>query len=92
MTKNIVPGVSYSSVINPYWAKMNIPGIPAGHVNVNVKVSSNVASNALSVLNNTADIFDWADTIPGSLLPQIQAKAANRYNWSISAGRRTTYS
>ncbi len=79
VTKNIVPNASFSSDLNPYWAKMNIPGIPAGHVDVNVKISANVSSNALSVLNNTADIFDWADTIPGSLLPQIQAKATGRY-------------
>jgi len=90
VTKNIVPGVSYSSDINPLWAKMNVPGIPAGHVNVNVKVSSNVASNALSVLNNTADIFDWADTIPGSLLPQIQTKAASRYKL-VNLGGSTYY-
>ena len=31
------------------------------------------------MLNNTADVFDWADTIPGSLLPQIQSQAADRY-------------
>ena len=59
---------------------MNIPGIPAGHVDVNVKISSNVDSNALSVLNNTADVFDWADTIPGSLLPQISSKASDRFS------------
>jgi peptide/nickel transport system substrate-binding protein len=79
MITNIVPNQSFSTVRNPQWSKMNIPGIPAGNVDVNVKISSNVDSNALSVLNNTADVFDWADTIPGSLLPQIQAKASNRY-------------
>jgi len=80
MTTNIVPNVSFSSVRNPYWAKMNIPGIPAGHVNVDAKISSNVSANALAVLNNTADIFDWAEVVPGSLLPQIHAQAANRFN------------
>jgi peptide/nickel transport system substrate-binding protein len=90
MTTNIVANVSFSSVRNPYWAKMNIPGIPAGHVNVNVKASSNVSSNALSVLNNTADIFDWADTIPGSLLPQIHSQAANRYRL-VNLGGSTYY-
>ena len=38
MITNIVPNQSFSVVKNPYWAKMNIPGIPAGHVNVNVKI------------------------------------------------------
>ena len=70
---NITPGQSYDVVKNPNWTP--IPGIPSGHVNVDVKVSPNVSSNALAVLNNTADVFDWADTIPGSLLPQIKAKA-----------------
>jgi peptide/nickel transport system substrate-binding protein len=58
---------------------MNIPGIPSGNVNVNVKISSNVDANALAVLQNSADVFDWADTIPGSLLPQIQSQAKDRY-------------
>jgi peptide/nickel transport system substrate-binding protein len=79
MITNIVPNASFSLVQNPQWSKMNIPGIPAGNVNVNAKISSNVDSNALSVLNNTADVFDWADTVPGSLLPQIQSQAADRY-------------
>jgi peptide/nickel transport system substrate-binding protein len=80
---NIVPNASFSLVKNPEWSKMNIPGIPAGHVNVNVKISSNVDANALSVLNGTADVFDWADTIPGSLQPQIQAQASSRYQKKV---------
>jgi ABC-type transport system substrate-binding protein len=85
---NIVPNQSYSVVKNPNWTP--IPGIPSGHVNINVKISSNVTSNALSVLNNTADVFDWADTIPGSLLPQIHAKAAGRFQ-NINRGGSTYY-
>ena len=53
MITNIVPNASFELVKNPHWATMNIPGIPAGHVNVNVKIYSNVDANALSVLNNT---------------------------------------
>jgi peptide/nickel transport system substrate-binding protein len=79
MITNVVPNQSFSLVKNPQWSKVNIPGIPPGNVNVNVKISSNVDSNALSVLNGSADVFDWADTIPGSLLPQIQSQAASRY-------------
>jgi peptide/nickel transport system substrate-binding protein len=85
---NIVPNQSYSVVKNPDWT--SIPGIPSGHVNVNVKISTNVTSNALSVLNNTADVFDWADTIPGSLLPQIHAKGAGRFS-NINLGGSTYY-
>ena len=85
---NITPGQSYDVVKNPDWTP--IPGIPSGHVNVDVKVSPNVSSNALSVLNNTADVFDWADTIPGSLLPQINAKAKDRFA-NVNLGGSTYY-
>jgi peptide/nickel transport system substrate-binding protein len=85
---NITPEQSYDVVMNPHWN--SIPGIPAGHVNVDVKVSGNVSSNALSVLNNTADVFDWADTIPGSLLPQIKAKASDRFA-NVNLGGSTYY-
>ncbi len=90
MTTNIVPNQGWESKINPYWSKMNIPGIPAAKVNVQVKLSTNVPSNALSVLNNTADVFDWADVVPGSLLPQIKAKAADRFS-QINMGGSTYY-
>jgi peptide/nickel transport system substrate-binding protein len=69
---------------------MAIPGIPAGHVTVDVKIDSNVSSNALAVLNNSADIFDWADTIPGSLLSQIQSTAAGRFRF-VNLGGSTYY-
>jgi peptide/nickel transport system substrate-binding protein len=85
---NIVPNQSYSVVKNSNWTP--IPGIPSGHVNINVKISTNVTSNALSVLNNTADVFDWADTIAGSLLPQIHAKAQGRFE-NINLGGSTYY-
>jgi peptide/nickel transport system substrate-binding protein len=85
---NITPEQSYDVVKNPDWTP--IPGIPSGHVNVDVKVSANVSSNALAVLNNTADVFDWADTIPGSLLPQIKAKATGRFA-NINLGGSTYY-
>jgi peptide/nickel transport system substrate-binding protein len=77
MVNSINIGASFDVVKNPDYTP--IPGIPAGKVNFEEKINSNVEANALSVLNNSADIFDWADTIPGSLLPQIKAKAAGRY-------------
>jgi peptide/nickel transport system substrate-binding protein len=88
--KNIVANQSFEDVLNPNWSKMNIPGIPAGHVNVNVKVDANVTANALAVLNNSADFFDWADTLPGSLLPQITAQAKGRFNL-VNLGGSTYY-
>ncbi|HWF55900.1 MAG TPA: ABC transporter substrate-binding protein [Solirubrobacteraceae bacterium] len=87
---NIVPNQSYDVVKNPHWASMGITDIPAGHDNVDVKISSNITSNALAVLNNSADIFDWADTIPGSLISQIQSQAASRYK-SVNLGGSTYY-
>jgi peptide/nickel transport system substrate-binding protein len=87
---NIVANTSFTAVQNPNWAKMAIPGIPAGHVTVNVKIDSNVDANALSVLNNSADFFDWADTIPGSLLPQIKSQAQGRFRF-VNLGGSTYY-
>jgi len=77
---NIVPNVSFSLTQNPHWAAMAIPGIPAGHVTVNVKIESNTTTSAEAVLNNSADVFDWADTIPGTLLSQIESQASSRYS------------
>ena len=87
---NVVPNVSFNLIRNPHWAAMNIPAIPAGYVNVTAKISANVDSNALSVLNNSADVFDWADTIPGSLLPQIQSQASDRFK-QVDLGGSTYY-
>ncbi len=42
------------------------------------------------MLNNTADVFDWADTIPGSLLPQIKSQAGDRFS-QINLGGSTYY-
>jgi peptide/nickel transport system substrate-binding protein len=79
MITNVVPNQSYSVVRNPKWSQDNIPGIPAGHVDIAVKINPNTQSEAERVLNNTADIFDWADTIPPSLLPQIESHASDRF-------------
>ncbi len=75
-------------VKNPDWTP--IPGIPSGHVNVDVKFNPNLTSNALAVLNNTVDVFDWADVIPGSLLPQIKSRATGRYT-NVNLGGSTYY-
>ena len=82
MIANIVPNQSFDLVKNPKWASMAIPGIPAGNVNtIHTKISANVDANALSVLNGSADVFDWADTVPGSLLPQAQS--SGRYQKKV---------
>jgi peptide/nickel transport system substrate-binding protein len=80
MVKAIVPNHSFDMVKNPFWAKMHIPGVPAGHADaIDVKIGPNVTANADSVLNNTTDIFDYNDTVPGSLEPQIKSKASDRF-------------
>ena len=75
---SVTPNVGYTLVRDPYWTP--IPGIPSGNVNqIVAKISSNTTANALSVLNNSADEFDFADTIPPSILPQIASQASSRY-------------
>ncbi len=90
VVKNIVPNQSFSVVRNPLYAKEAIPGIPSGHADVDVKINANVESNALSVLNNSNDVFDWADTIPGSLVSQIKSQATGRYK-QVNLGGSTYY-
>jgi peptide/nickel transport system substrate-binding protein len=75
---SIVPNVSYTEIKNPYWTP--IPGIQSGYANkIVAKISSNTTASGLSVLQNSNDVFDWADTIPPSLLTQIQSQASDRY-------------
>ena len=43
-----------------------------GNMNVHVKIESNTTTEASEVLNNTADVFDWGDTIPPALIQQVE--------------------
>jgi peptide/nickel transport system substrate-binding protein len=80
MFKSVTPNKGYTMVQNPHWASQNIPGIPAGHIKqFNIQYVSTPQQEATEVLNNQADYFDAADEIPGSLLPQIQSKASDRF-------------
>jgi peptide/nickel transport system substrate-binding protein len=73
----ITPGQSYQLVKNP---KYDIPGQPRGHADtINYKVNSNVLANAQQVLQNQADVFDPGDTLPSSILSQVQSQASDRY-------------
>ena len=80
MIKNVVPNRRATSSRNPDWTDSTIPGIPAGKVDINAKIATNTQTEAEQVLNNTADVFDWADQIPPALLPQIKAQAADRFS------------
>ncbi len=77
--ENIVPNRSFEMVRNPNWSKDAIPGIPAGHVNVDVKIVSNNQTEAEQVLDNSADVFDYNDTIPPTLLSQVESQAKARF-------------
>ena len=77
--KNVVANVGFDLDVNPSYAAQAIPGIPAGHVNVHVKVESNTTTEASDVLNNQADVFDWGDTIPPALIQQVSSQASARF-------------
>jgi peptide/nickel transport system substrate-binding protein len=65
---------------NPRFARFDIPDIPVGHLDtIDVKIVSNTQSEAQQVLNNQADVFDPGDTLPPSLLPQIESTARDRF-------------
>jgi peptide/nickel transport system substrate-binding protein len=76
---HVVPNQSFDMAGNPHWAAEAISGIPSGHTNIQVNVVTNNQSAAEQVLNNTADVFDWNDTVPGTLLPQVHSQASARY-------------
>ncbi len=72
---NVVPNQSFTMQINQTYNAEQIPGIPPAHVNVNVKIEANNQTEAESVLNGTADIFDPGDTLPPALISQITASS-----------------
>jgi peptide/nickel transport system substrate-binding protein len=74
---SVVPNKSFALVRNPHYSE--IPGIPAGHVDVDVKIVANNQTEAEQVLNNSADVFDYNDTIPPTLLSQVESQASGRY-------------
>ena len=81
MIKDVSPNRSFTLVRNPHFAGLGIPGIPKGHLDtIKVTITSNTQSEAEQVLQDQADAFDAGDTLPASLLPQIQSKAAGRFS------------
>lgn len=76
---SVVPNKSFVLTRNPRFTASTIPGVPAGHVDVNVKIVSNNQTEAEQVLDNSADVFDYNDTIPPTLLTQVQSQASDRY-------------
>jgi len=80
MITDVTPNRGWTLKKNPSFAGLKIPDIPTGHLDqINAKVVSNTQSEAQQVLNNQADVFDPGDTIPPSLLPQINSTAKDRF-------------
>ncbi len=74
---NVVPGQSFTMQRN---SRFNIPGIPQGHLQtINVHIQPNTLAAAQQVLNNQADNFDPGDTVPPTLVSQIQSSAGDRF-------------
>jgi peptide/nickel transport system substrate-binding protein len=81
MIKDVSPNRTFTLVKNPHFASLGIPGIPKGHLDtIKVNITSNTQSEAEQVLQDQADAFDAGDTIPPSLLPQIESKASGRFS------------
>ncbi len=73
----ITPNQTYTLVKNP---NFDVPGLPRGHADkIIFQVNTNVTADAEAVLNNQADVFDPGDTLPASLLQQVQTQASGRY-------------
>lgn len=86
MFGKIVPNASYTLVKDPSFAGFNIPNIPAGSVStVDVNVDSNTQTEAEQVLNNQADIFDPGDTLPASVLQQVQSQSSRYTKESLAS-------
>jgi peptide/nickel transport system substrate-binding protein len=77
----VQPNRGFTLVKNPRWASQHITDVPAGHLDkIVVKITSNTQTEAQQVLNNQADAFDPGDTLPPSLLPQIEKQAKDRFS------------
>jgi peptide/nickel transport system substrate-binding protein len=80
MITDVVPNKSFSLVKNPKFAALNIPDIPVGHLDrIDVTIQSNTQTEAQQVLNNQADNFDAGDTLPPSIVPQVNSQASDRF-------------
>ncbi len=76
----IVPGKSFSMIKNAVWSKLGLPYLPtSAHLDLDVRITGNAAANAKAVLDNSADVFDWPETIPADLLPEVERTARKRY-------------
>ena len=78
---DVSPNRTFSLVKNRRFAALDIPQIPTGHLSrITVQITSNTQTEAEQVLQNQADAFDPGDTLPPSLLPQIESQASDRFS------------
>ncbi|MGH3420706.1 MAG: ABC transporter substrate-binding protein, partial [Streptosporangiaceae bacterium] len=76
----ITPNQSYTLIKNPAFNGVPASSVHTGHADKIVyNVNSNVLADAQQVLNNQADVFDPGDTLPASILQQVQTQAKGRY-------------
>jgi peptide/nickel transport system substrate-binding protein len=74
---DVVPGRSFALVRISGWPSSSVD-VPAGHLDIEVRITGDATANARAVLDGAADVFDSADQIPPSLLGRVR-RAANRY-------------
>ena len=87
MITSVRPNISFTLAKNPTFKSLGIPGIPDGYVNnIDVTIESNTNTEAQQVLDNQSDEFDWSDTLPPTLVSQVQSQAASRYKNETLAG------
>ncbi|HEU4722945.1 MAG TPA: ABC transporter substrate-binding protein [Gemmatimonadaceae bacterium] len=81
MITNVSPNRGFTVERSPSFASLDIPDIPTGHLDtIRVTIVSNTQSEAQRVLNNEDDVFDAGDTLPPSILPQIESQASDRFS------------
>ncbi len=76
---NVISNRSFELKRNPNWPAHSIPGIPSGHADIDVRIVSNNQSEAEQVLSGSADVFDYNDTIPPTLISKVESQASERY-------------
>jgi peptide/nickel transport system substrate-binding protein len=77
---SVVPDRGFTLTRHPEFAKLRIPGIPAGSIDtIAWKIVSTNLAEGEDVLENRADVFDSGDTIPPGLLGRIRAQAGDRF-------------
>jgi len=82
---DILPGRSFSLIVNPGWRSLGIPFLPpTAHVDVRVRITHAPAANAAAVLHDQADLLDPSSPIPPDLVAAIQRHASGRFRRRVA--------